>query len=319
MNERIGVIVPVYKTEKYVAECIESILAQTYTNFRLILVDDGSPDNAGKICDEYAKKDSRITVIHQENAGVTRARAAGVEAANDCEWITFVDSDDTITPDALDILITPTLSCNTDIIVCPITDFAIGIHKSGIIEIKEYLYNIIIENLCAPFGKLLKKDLFNTETFNTPRHIFIGEDLIMNLNLACNTRNNVIIINEKKIYNYNYNPNSAINTFKLSLEYAMMFNEFITKKVMQYRDFDTKLAHALIKRRLLWWDWIFGYHYTTPAWYGTTYHKQLLEDIQKFQYPLGIIEKLLIKESNPLVRGFLILIRKIKNKIFSRL
>ena len=66
----IGVIVPVYKTEKYVAECIESILAQTYRNFRLILVDDGSPDGAGSICDEYATKDQRITVIHQENAGV---------------------------------------------------------------------------------------------------------------------------------------------------------------------------------------------------------------------------------------------------------
>ena len=73
----IGVIVPVYKVEKYIAECIESILAQTYTNSRLIIVDDGSPDNSSKICDEYAKKDSRITVIHQENAGVTRAIARG--------------------------------------------------------------------------------------------------------------------------------------------------------------------------------------------------------------------------------------------------
>ena len=98
----IGVIVPVYKVEKYIAECIESILAQTYTNFRLILVDDGTPDNAGKICDEFAKKDSRITVIHQENAGVTRARARGVEEASDCEFITFVDSDDMLAKTALE-------------------------------------------------------------------------------------------------------------------------------------------------------------------------------------------------------------------------
>ena len=95
-----GIIEPVYKVEKYIAECIESILAQTYTNFRLILVDDGTPDNAGKICDEYAKKDYRITVIHQENAGVTRARARGVEEAEDCVYITFVDSDDTISTTA---------------------------------------------------------------------------------------------------------------------------------------------------------------------------------------------------------------------------
>ena len=100
-KERIGVIVPVYKVKKYITECIESILAQTYTNFRLILVDDGTPDNAGNICDEYAKKDSRITVIHQENAGVTRARAQGVEEASDCEFITFVDSDDMLSHTAL--------------------------------------------------------------------------------------------------------------------------------------------------------------------------------------------------------------------------
>ena len=77
MDNRIAVIVPVYKAEEYIAECIESILAQTYTKFRLVLVDDGTPDGAGKICDEYAKKDTRITVIHQQNAGVTRARARG--------------------------------------------------------------------------------------------------------------------------------------------------------------------------------------------------------------------------------------------------
>ena len=104
-NGLIGVIVPVYKVEKYIAECIESILAQTYTKFRLILVDDGSPDNAGKICDEYAKKDPRITVIHQKNAGVTRARARGVDEAEDCEFITFADADDLMPSNALKTLV----------------------------------------------------------------------------------------------------------------------------------------------------------------------------------------------------------------------
>ena len=115
-QELIGVIVPVYNVERYIEECIESILAQTYTNFRLILVDDGTPDNADKICDKYAKKDSRITVIHQENAGVTRARARGVEEAIDCEWITFVDGDDTITEDALESMYSYTNN-NIDIVV----------------------------------------------------------------------------------------------------------------------------------------------------------------------------------------------------------
>ena len=116
MNPKISVIVPVYKTEKYVAECIDSILAQTYTNFRLILVDDGTPDRAGAICDEYAAKDERITVIHQENAGVTRARARGVKEAEDSVWVTFVDSDDKLHPNALYEFITHT-SDDVDIVL----------------------------------------------------------------------------------------------------------------------------------------------------------------------------------------------------------
>ena len=143
MNEKIGVIVPVYKTEKYVAECIESILAQTYTNFRLILVDDGTPDGAGVICDEYATKDPRITVIHQENAGVTRARARGVEEAADCEWITFVDSDDSITNSALENLLKG-LYNNSNIVII---DFHKKYTNKTYISIEEYRLCLLSEKL----------------------------------------------------------------------------------------------------------------------------------------------------------------------------
>lgn len=90
---KVSVIVPVYNTEKYLARCIDSILAQTFTDFELILVDDGSTDNSGKICDEYAQKDSRIVVIHKENGGVSSARNKGIDVAQG-DWISFVDSDD---------------------------------------------------------------------------------------------------------------------------------------------------------------------------------------------------------------------------------
>lgn len=99
----ISVIVPVYKAEKYLHRCVDSILAQTYTNFELILVDDGSPDNSGAICDEYAVKDSRVRVFHKKNGGVTAARADGVNISKG-EWITFVDADDTIPIEALSTL-----------------------------------------------------------------------------------------------------------------------------------------------------------------------------------------------------------------------
>ena len=94
----ISVIVPVYKVEKYIHRCIDSILGQTFTDFELILVDDGSPDNCGAICDEYAAKDSRVVVIHQENDGVSSARNAGIDwsfANSDSIWMAFVKIDNT--------------------------------------------------------------------------------------------------------------------------------------------------------------------------------------------------------------------------------
>ena len=92
---KISVIVPVYKVEKYLPECIESVLAQTFTDFELILVDDGSPDNCGAICDAYAARDPRIRVFHKQNGGVSSARNLGLDHARG-EWIAFVDSDDTV-------------------------------------------------------------------------------------------------------------------------------------------------------------------------------------------------------------------------------
>lgn len=99
---QISVIVPVYKVEKYLRECVDSILAQTYRDFELILVDDGSPDSCGAICDEYAAKDSRIRVIHQENQGVSAARNAALDVAKG-EFIAFVDGDDYLHPEMLSL------------------------------------------------------------------------------------------------------------------------------------------------------------------------------------------------------------------------
>ena len=102
---KLSVIVPVYNTEKYLRECIDSILGQTFTDFELILVDDGSTDSSGAICDEYAQMDERIHVIHQKNGGITVARKSGVRHATG-EYVTFVDSDDWIHKDMYRIMLT---------------------------------------------------------------------------------------------------------------------------------------------------------------------------------------------------------------------
>lgn len=116
-NSLISVIVPVYKVEKYLHKCVDSILAQTYTNLEIILVDDGSPDNCGRICDEYAAKDSRIKVIHQENGGQSVARNNGVTCAEG-EYVSFIDSDDYIEPTYIESLYSGIEKYNSAISAC---------------------------------------------------------------------------------------------------------------------------------------------------------------------------------------------------------
>jgi Glycosyltransferases involved in cell wall biogenesis len=99
----ISIIVPVYKAEQYLHKCVDSILSQTFSDFELLLIDDGSPDNSGKICDDYEAKDSRIRVIHKENGGASSARNAGLEKAMG-EWVCFVDSDDWIERNCLEVV-----------------------------------------------------------------------------------------------------------------------------------------------------------------------------------------------------------------------
>lgn len=113
MNPLVSIIVPVYKVEKYIRRCIDSILSQTYQDFELIIIDDGSPDHSGKICDEYAKKDRRIHVIHQENQGISAARNTGIKKS--CgEYLCFVDSDDYVNVHLLSTVIPQMTEKNAD-------------------------------------------------------------------------------------------------------------------------------------------------------------------------------------------------------------
>ena len=120
MNEilpKISVIVPVYKVEPYLRQCVDSILSQTYVNLEIILVDDGSPDNCGDICDEYSKKDNRVIVIHKENGGLSDARNVGIEISTG-ECLTFIDSDDWVEIDMIELLHNNLTKHNADISIC---------------------------------------------------------------------------------------------------------------------------------------------------------------------------------------------------------
>ena len=117
MNELISIIIPIYNVEKYLHCCINSVIRQTYKNLEIILIDDGSPDNCGKICDEYAKKDNRIKVIHKENGGLSSARNAGLDIAKG-EYISFVDSDDYVAENFIEKLYKLCKENDADIAEC---------------------------------------------------------------------------------------------------------------------------------------------------------------------------------------------------------
>ena len=194
MADLISVIVPVYNVADDLPRCLDSILAQTFSNIEIVVVDDGSSDNSGVIADEYAKKYSNIIVIHQENRGVTTARLSGAEKASG-EWIGFVDSDDWIEPDMYDRLLNNALKYNAQISHCGYQMcFADGrvhyFYNTGLLAkqdkttaLKELLPGSMIEpGLCNKlFHKTLFHSLLHGDAVDTS--IKINEDLLMNFYL----------------------------------------------------------------------------------------------------------------------------------------
>lgn len=122
MDSLISVIVPIYNVEKYLDRCVDSIINQTYKNLEIILVDDGSPDNCPQMCDDYAKKDSRIKVVHKENGGLSDARNVGMEVATG-EYVSFIDSDDYVSLDFYETLLETIVDNDSDIVECGVVKF----------------------------------------------------------------------------------------------------------------------------------------------------------------------------------------------------
>ena len=200
---KISVIVPVYNSEKYLHRCIDSILAQTFIDFELLLVNDGSKDNSGKICNEYAAKDSRVRVFHKQNGGVSSARNLGLNNAKG-EWVTFVDSDDWVKPDYLYSMV-----CQSDAdmvmssfeIIDEVEKWDNSIenrifNKNEIKQfIERYIYTV---TLCSPWCKLFNRLLIGDVRFN--ENIAFTEDTIFVIEYLCKVRNVRVVEN----YGYQY-------------------------------------------------------------------------------------------------------------------
>lgn len=212
----VSVIVPVYNVERYLKKCIESIINQTYKNLEIFLVDDGSTDNSGKICDRYAKKDNRINVIHKENKGVSSARNAGINEAKG-EWIAFIDADDWIEENYIEELLKNT-SKEIDIVQCGYNR-VIGNKKEKInCDGKDIIQNkddflIKCLNPQTAYGlshmKIIRKDIIKEKRFN--EKIVVCEDALFNIEISKNMIDFKMI--KQPLYNYRINQSSVVKKY----------------------------------------------------------------------------------------------------------
>ena len=203
---KISIIVPVYKVEKYLRRCLDSIVAQSFPDWECILVDDGSPDNSGKICDEYAGKDVRFKAIHQESAGVSAARNKGLDEAKG-EWIGFVDSDDWIEQDMLSDMLLLGQKDNSDIVVCGYRTTGIGNDVQFFPN--DFDFGFMVDNFHS--GTRIVKNIYikkNQITF--PEKITLAEDWWYNYQLCVyNPKQSVV---NKIFYNYFQNSESVMHS-----------------------------------------------------------------------------------------------------------
>ena len=222
----ISIIVPVYKVEKYLNRCIDSILAQSFPDFELILVDDGSPDKSGKICDDYAAKDSRVKVIHKENAGVSAARNSGL-AMSSGSYIMFCDSDDFVDKDWCGALYEAARDNNADMAVCGLTmiqneSSSTQIQYKGtqaVTALSRSLFCDVLETelFYSMCNKLYRAEIINSFSLRVDENLQYSEDFRFNLQYFMKMKRGFAVVRDA-LYNYD-KSNEASATHRYAENY----------------------------------------------------------------------------------------------------
>ena len=240
MKEKISVIVPVYNVEAYLERCVESILKQTYTNFELLLINDGSTDQSGDLCDQLASKNENIKVFHIKNAGVSNARNVGIQHSRG-EWITFIDSDDFITPDYLETLISVVDSDDSigfsiarlhHIKNGQITELPVFSGKKEKWSTEETMRELLITTRTSffPVAKLFKREIISGFIFNTDYHL--AEDALFLTEVLLKTKCTSVFI-DKPIYYYDHRQGSATTSVNNHVFDTIEVYKIIISKVYQ--------------------------------------------------------------------------------------
>lgn len=291
-NELISVVVPVYNVEEYLEKCVNSIINQTYKNIEIILVDDGSKDNSGKMCDKLSQKDERIKVIHKKNGGLSDARNAGIKIANG-DYIGFVDSDDYIEEDMFETLYKLIKENNSDISIVSFNEIyngkLIGVKNSKKLEKFtkiEALKELLIDNKIQSYAwnKLFKRKLFTNIEFPTNKNF---EDIATTL-LLFEKANKVVLLEEPK-YNYVRRDNSivGVKNYKTYKDYLDVISEKYAYLDGKYEELDLWNAYNFVINMI----WV----YTIIVTFD-------LDDVYKeFEKHFGLFKELIQKYGNELI------------------
>lgn len=230
-DPKISIIIPVYNVEKYLGKCLDSILAQALPNFELFLVDDGSTDNSGEICEEYAEKDNRLKVFHQKNHGVSITRQRALNMAT-TEYVAFIDPDDYIEEDYLEKLYESALETKADLVWCDYIEHNGDKDcKLSCAWVDKSRCGLLKGILASGFSAVLWNKLYRTAVIKENGICFdpalnTAEDILFVSEFICHSKNFSYI--DKALYHYNMaNENSAINkysTLKFKMDYALMLS-----------------------------------------------------------------------------------------------
>lgn len=260
MSTKISIIVPIYNADPYLARCVDSILSQSFTDFELLLIDDGSTDGSGLICDSYADRDRRIRVFHKENGGVSSARNLGVKEAKG-EWICFVDSDDELLSGGLQTMVDG-ISNEVDMVMAGYyelegeslqTDTS-SFGKDGIIDRNEALLMMYpsadLPYMGYPWGKLFKRTLVSDNKVYFDEHIRIKEDTLFVVNYLCRISKPVYFISQP-VYKYMQTSSGAMGSLAVAYNpiYLTSFDAVVemNQRIQKLPQLDRKLS--IVARR----------------------------------------------------------------------
>ena len=222
----ISIIVPVYKAEKYLNRCVDSLLAQTFKDFEVLLIDDGSPDRSGEMCDEYARKDSRVRVFHKENGGVSSARQMGIDNARG-EYTIHADPDDWVEPDMLEGLYKKAKETDADMVIC---DYYVELDGRTIYKKQQpegLDHNVVLRNLFQQlhgscWNKLIRRACYSQYGVKFPLELRFCEDLYVNVSLLVHDIKVSYLARAFYHYDVSGNDNSLVRNRDLEQSKTLM-------------------------------------------------------------------------------------------------